>query len=132
MTHDAQTLIAQQPVKSLTQVLAEKPTLSNFVNQAGLREIADAVEGDDFVVCDLDLHGVQGCADLREAVANQQMVAECAAIGLAIMAAVIVGSLAVFFVNLVTKLAAPLGRNRVYALFPKQRQPALRQKARLT
>ena len=57
---------------------------------------------------------------MREMVANQQMVAECVAIGLAILIAVIVGSIAVTFVNLATKFAAPLGMNRVYALFPRR------------
>ena len=94
--------------------------MTDFVNQAGLGEVAKMVEGDSFVLCDLELHGVQGCADMREKVEDQQMVAECAAIGLALLAAVIAGTVAVVFVNLVTKLAAPIGRNRVYALFPQR------------
>ena len=86
---------------SLMGVLSQQPTLTSFVKQAGLQEVANMVEGDNFVVCDLELHGVQGCADMREMVANQQMMAECVAIGLAIFAAVMVGSIAVAFVNLV-------------------------------
>ena len=114
-------LIANDPKSdSLMAVLEQQPTLTNFVKQAGLQEVAEMVEGDNFVVCDLDLHGVQGCADMREMIANQQMVAECVAIGLAILVAVIVGSIAVAFVNLATKFAAPIGRNRVYALFPRR------------
>ena len=114
-------LVAKDPQNdSLIAVLAQQPTLTNFVKQAGLQEVADMVEGDNFVVCDLELHGVQGCTDMREMVANQQMVAECVAIGLAILCAVIVGSIAVAFVNLATKFAAPLGKNRVYALFPRR------------
>ena len=105
---------------SLMGVLSQQSTLTSFVKQAGLQEVANMVEGDNFVVCDLELHGVQGCADMREMVANQQMVAECVAIGLAILIAVIVGSIAVTFVNLATKFAAPLGMNRVYALFPRR------------
>ena len=106
----------------LSDILAQQPTLTNFVNQAGLGEVARMVEGENYVVCDLDLHGVQGCADMREMVQNQQMMAECVAIGLAILVAVVVGSIAVTFVNVVTKLAAPIGKNRVYALFPLRRR----------
>ena len=106
----------------LSDILAQQPTLTNFVNQAGLGEVARMVEGESFVVCDLDLHGVQGCADMREAVQNQQVMAECVAIGLAILAAVIVGTIAVGFINIVTKLAAPIGKHRVYALFPLRRR----------
>ena len=129
MNTDVQLQAKTAPSESLAVTLAREPTLTNFVNQAGLGEVAKMVEGDSFVVCDLELHGVQGCADLREKVANQQMVAECAAIGLALLAAVIAGTIAVVFVNLVTKLAAPLGRNRVYALFPRQAERADQLKA---
>ena len=129
MNTDVQLQAKTVPSESLAATLAREPTLTNFVNQAGLGEVAKMVEGDSFVVCDLELHGVQGCADLREKVANQQMVAECAAIGLALLAAVIAGTIAVVFVNLVTKLAAPLGRNRVYALFPRQAERADQLKA---
>ena len=129
MNTDVQLQTKTAPSESLAATLAREPTLTNFVNQAGLGEVAKMVEGDSFVVCDLELHGVQGCADLREKVANQQMVAECAAIGLALLAAVIAGTIAVVFVNLVTKLAAPLGRNRVYALFPRQAERADQLKA---
>lgn len=122
-------LIANAPQKdSLMAVLEQQPTLSNVVKQAGLQEVAEMVEGDNFVVCDLDLHGVQGCADMREMVANQQMVAECVAIGLAILIAVIVGSIAVIFVNLATKFAAPLGMNRVFALLPRRLNEFWREK----
>ncbi|GGC39101.1 hypothetical protein GCM10011371_28100 [Novosphingobium marinum] len=122
-------LIAKVPQNDgLMAVLEQQPTLSNFVKQAGLQEVAEMVEGDSFVVCDLDLHGVQGCADMREMVANQQMVAECVALGLAILIAVIVGSIAVAFVNLATKFAAPLGMNRVYALFPRRLNEFWREK----
>ena len=129
MNTDVQLQTKTAPSESLAAALAREPTLTNFVNQTGLGEVAKMVEGDSFVVCDLELHGVQGCADLREKVANQQMVAECAAIGLALLAAVIAGTIAVVFVNLVTKLAAPLGRNRVYALFPRQAERADQLKA---
>ena len=122
--HDASAASADQP--GFSGLIARDPDLTDFVKQAGLEPLAKAVEGENFVVCDLTLHRVQGCADMREGARHQQMVAECAAIGLAVMVAVIVGSIGVAFVDLITKYAAPLGRNRVYALFPKRsgRPPA--------
>ena len=62
--------------------LTQELTLTNLVNQAGLSEIARAAGGDSFVVCDLNTHGVHGCADLRAALDNQKMAAELVAIGL--------------------------------------------------
>ena len=56
--------------------LTQQLTLANLVNEAGLSEIARAAGGDSFVVCDLNTHGVQGCADLRAALDNQKMAAE--------------------------------------------------------
>jgi hypothetical protein len=104
---------------------ADQPILSSIVEQAGLQEIAYTVEGRDHVVCDASVQGAQECADKREAASHQQIAAECAALGLAILMAVIVGSLAVTFVNLVTKLAAPVGKHRVYTVFPKHFLPAI-------
>ena len=104
---------------------ANEPILSSIVEHAGLQEIAYAVEGQDYVVCDASVHGAQGCADKREAASHQQVAAECAALGLAILIAVLVGSLAVTFVNLITKLAAPVVKHRVYTVFPKHPLPTI-------
>jgi hypothetical protein len=104
---------------------AHEPILSSIVEHAGLQEIAYAVEGQDYVVCDASVHGAQGCADKREAASHQQVAAECAALGLAILIAVLVGSLAVTFVNLITKLAAPVVKHRVYTVFPKHPLPTI-------
>jgi hypothetical protein len=104
---------------------AHEPILSSIVEHAGLQEIAYAVEGRDYVVCDASVHGAQGCADKREAASHQQVAAECATLGLAILMAVMVGSLAVTFVKLVTKLAAPVGKHRVYEVFPKHPLPTI-------
>ncbi len=83
--------------------LTQQLTLTNLVNKTGLSEIARAAGGDSFVVCDLNKHGVQGCADLRAALDNQKMAAELVAIGLVILVAVLVGTIAAAFVRLVTK-----------------------------
>ena len=58
------------------------------------------------MVCDLNTHGVQGCADLRAALDNQKMAAELVAIGLMILVAVLVGTIAATFVRLLAKRAA--------------------------
>lgn len=88
--------------------LTQQLTLTNLVNEAGLSEIARAAGGDSFVVCDLNTHGVQGCADLRAALDNQKMVAELVAIGLMILVAVLVGTIAAAFVRLLAQRAALL------------------------
>lgn len=106
---------------SLAYHLAMQPTLTNAVNQAGLGEIARTVRGDAFTVCDLNTHGVQGCADMRAAAEHQKMAAELVAIGLALCVAAMVGSIAVGFVKLVTIMAHPRGQHRVYALFPRRK-----------
>lgn len=108
--------------RTFAELHTNQPILSSILEQEGLQEIAHAVEGQDYVVCDVSVDGAQGCADKREAASYQQVAAECAALGLATLLAVIVGSLAVTFVNLVTKLAAPVGKHRVYAVFPKRRR----------
>lgn len=86
--------------------LTQQLTLTNLVNEAGLSEIARAAGGDSFVVCDLNTHGVQGCADLRAALDNQKMAAELVAIGLMILVAVLVSTIAATFVRLLAQRAA--------------------------
>ncbi|MCO5795075.1 MAG: hypothetical protein HEQ21_19860 [Blastomonas sp.] len=86
--------------------LTQQLTLTNLVNETGLSEIARAAGGDSFVVCDLNTHGVQGCADLRAALDNQKMAAELVAIGLMILVAVLVGTIAATFVRLLAQRAA--------------------------
>lgn len=120
-TNNNGTEVAVRHGLSLEARLAGEPTISNAVTQMGLGEIARTVRGDGFVVCDLNTHGVQGCADMRVAADNQKLAAELVALGLVILVAVLVGSIAVTFVKLVTRLAHPVGEHRVYALFPRRR-----------
>lgn len=101
--------------------LTQQLTLTNLVNEAGLSEIARAAGADSFVVCDLNTHGVQGCADLRAALDNQKMAAELVAIGLVILVAVLVGTIAAAFVRLVAKRAAPPGEQGADAFLPLHR-----------
>ncbi|WP_155647241.1 hypothetical protein [Erythrobacter donghaensis] len=123
------TEVTNPPEQSLEAQLAAEPTISNAVKQMGLGEIASTVRGEGFVVCDLNTHGVQGCADIRSAADNQKLAAELVALGLVIFAAVLVGSIAVTFVKLVTRLAHPVGEHRVYALFPRRRAPVVKDAA---
>lgn len=108
--------------------LAPQLTLTNLVNEAGLAEIARAAGGDSFVVCDLNTHGVQGCADLRAALDNQKMAAELVAIGLMILVAVLVGTIASAFVKLAAKHLAPLGAHRANGLRPQSGERMSQQK----
>jgi len=104
--------------------LTQQLTLTNLVNEAGLSEIARAAGGDSFVVCDLNTHGVQGCADLRAALDNQKMAAELVAIGLMILVAVLVGTIAAAFVRLVAQRAALLRKQCADTFIPVRRARA--------
>ncbi len=101
--------------------LTQQLTLANLVNEAGLSEIARAAGGDGFVVCDLNTHGVQGCADLRAALDNQKMAAELVAIGLMILVAVLVGTIAAAFVRLAAQRAALFREQRADAFLPQHK-----------
>jgi len=96
------------PLMPITQPSA----LEAFVKGAGLEDLARRLEGDTFVVCDLTRHGVQGCADMRSAIEQQQILADIVAIGVCLFIAVLVGSIAVAFVNLAGRAARPLYRRR--------------------
>jgi len=108
--------------------LTQQLTLTTLVNEAGLSEIVRAAGGDSFVVCDLNTHRVQGCADLRAALDNQKMAAELVAIGLMILVAVLVSTIAAAFVRLVAKRAAFPGEQCVHAFIPLPRARAKPQK----
>lgn len=88
-------------------------SLTSIVKAAGLEHLARRIEGDNFFVCDLTLHGVQGCADMRDAILQQQFVAELVAIGACLFVAVLVGSLATTFVHLFARGIAPMRGRRV-------------------
>lgn len=106
------------PLDTFEVHLTQQLTLTNLVNEAGLSEIARAAGGDSFVVCDLNTHGVQGCADLRAALDNQKMAAELVAIGLMILVAVLVGTIAATFVRLIAKRVVLLREQCADAFLP--------------
>lgn len=103
---------------------AKQLTLTNLVNEAGFSEIARAAGGDSFEVCALNTHGLQGCADLRAALDNQKITAELVAIGLMILVAVLVGTIAAAFVRLMAKRVAPPSEQCADAFVPLHRGPA--------
>lgn len=107
MTQIAHATAGKPPSDTFEVHFAQQLTLTNLVNEAGLSEIARAAGGDSFVVCDLNTYGFQGCADLRAALENQKMAAELVAIGLMILVAVLVGTIAAAFVRLIAKRVAP-------------------------
>lgn len=130
MTQMGHATVGKPPSDNFEIHLTQQLTLNNLVNEAGLSEIARAAGGNSFVVCDLNAHGVQGCADLRAALDNQKMAAELVAIGLMILVAVLVGTIAAAFVRLVAKRTAPPGDQCANAFIPLRRARAkLRQYA---
>lgn len=118
MTQMGHATAGEPPSDAFEIHLTQQLTLTNLVNEAGLSEIARAAGGDSFVVCDLNTHGVQGCADLRAALDNQKMAAELVAIGLMILVAVLVGTVAAAFVRLVAQRAALFRERRADAFLP--------------
>ena len=128
MTQMGHATAGEPPSDTFEIHLTQQLTLTNLVNEAGLSEIARAAGGDSFVVCDLNTHGVQGCADLRAALENQKMAADLVAIGLMILVAVLVGTIAAAFVKLVAQRAAPFRERRADAFLPlhKGRAKALK------
>jgi hypothetical protein len=95
-------------------------TFHDFMVATGLERIADRLTGETYAVCDVTIHGVQGCADFRAAIAQEHFIAELAALGLCLFVAAIAGGLAVAFISLLTRALRPIGSHRVYALFPKR------------
>ncbi|KHL24294.1 hypothetical protein PK98_15140 [Croceibacterium mercuriale] len=83
-----------------------------MVDAAGLSHIARAIQGESFTVCDLSVHGVAGCAQMRDGVHQQQMIADLVAIGFCLFVAALVGGIAVAFVDLAGRAARPFQRRR--------------------
>lgn len=86
--------------------------LQTVVHATGLDHLAQRIEGDNFTVCDISTHGVAGCAEMRNAMLQQQIIAEWVAIGVCLFVAVMVGSLATAFVHLFAKALGPVRRRR--------------------
>lgn len=75
--------------------------LANVVSQAGLEDLAKAIQGNTNFHCVIEITGDQRCAELAEIHRRQQLFSDAAAIALALSFAAIVGEIAVIFVAVV-------------------------------
>lgn len=75
--------------------------LANLVRQAGLEDLAKAIQGNTNFHCVIEATGPQRCAELAEIHRRQQLFSDAAAIALALSFAAIVGQIAVIFVAVV-------------------------------
>lgn len=74
--------------------------LASIVRQSGLREFADAITINQPRECNREVQTPARCDELAAINARQQILADVAAIGFALFAAVLVGRIAVTFVGL--------------------------------
>lgn len=95
-----------------TTLQSDLSNLDTIMHATGLDHLSARINGDTFAICDLNRYGVQGCADMRNAVLQQQLIADLVALGACIFVAVMVGSLAVAFVHLFAKALRPIRRRR--------------------
>ena len=95
-----------------TPLQSDLSNVDTIMHATGLDYLSARITGDTFAVCDLDRHGVQGCAAMRNAILQQQLIADPVALGACIFVGVMVGSLAVAFVHLFTKALRPIRRCR--------------------
>jgi hypothetical protein len=75
-------------------------TLASIVRQGGLQEFADAITITQPRACHAEVHNPARCEEMAAITARQQLLADVAAIGFALFAAVLVGRIAVTFVGL--------------------------------
>lgn len=87
-------------------------SLEAIIRATGLDHLSARIAGDTFAVCDLSRNGVQGCADMRNEILQQHLIADLVALGMCIFVAVMVGSLAVAFVHLFARAMRPIQRRR--------------------
>ncbi|MGB3798005.1 MAG: hypothetical protein WA957_17105 [Alteraurantiacibacter sp.] len=62
--------------------------------------IAAKIHTAKLVVCDLDMNGVQGCADIRNAALRSAMIAEFVALGIMVFVIAVVSAIGVLFVHM--------------------------------
>ena len=71
---------------------------------SGLHEAHHAITAKghttEFSVCDLDLHGVQGCADIRNTALRSEMIAELVAFGAMVFVIALVSAIGIAFVHM--------------------------------
>ncbi|MCW1432024.1 hypothetical protein [Novosphingobium sp. JCM 18896] len=81
-------------------MLTPSNTLASIVRQAGLEDFADAITIHKPMRCDSHAQTYARCGHLADAIAQEQVLADVAAIGFALFAAAVVGRIAVTFVEL--------------------------------
>ena len=115
--HQALTLIADHSFHGLIASL-------------GLEDLANHIQGNRVELCNLDIQSAAGCAHMRWIIAQEHFIAELVALGLTILVAVMVGSLAVAFVNAVVRAMPKSLRSRIhYAPLPANGNNAKQQVA---
>ncbi|MGE4404297.1 hypothetical protein [Pseudomonas sp.] len=81
-------------------MLQPSNTLSSIVEQTGLQQLAKAIAIDTSPKCETHRSTPTHCAQLQAAHQRQQILADCIAVGFALFVAVVVGRVAVRFVEL--------------------------------
>lgn len=94
MSHTTNTGCRHCSEPTLKQQLDKKPSVHNFVEASGLEPIANAIDTQELTVCDLNTHGVQGCADYRAQAEQIHQAAEITAIGLSMFVILLIVSAA--------------------------------------
>ena len=75
------------------------PAVTQAVHDMGLAPLSKSLRGDTFEVCDLNTRGVEGCAQMLNAMHQTHYIADCAALGIMFLVAAITGGIAVLFVK---------------------------------
>lgn len=78
---------------------AHHPAVTEVVHDMGLAPLSRSLRGDTFEVCDLNTYGVEGCAQILNAMHQTHYIADCAALGIMFLVAAITGGIAVLFVK---------------------------------
>lgn len=78
---------------------AHHPAVTEVVHDMGLAPLSRSLRGDTFEVCDLNAHGVEGCAQMLNAMHQTHYIADCAALGIMFLVVAITGGIAVLFVK---------------------------------
>lgn len=81
-------------------MLTPSNTLASIVRQAGLEDFADAITIHKSMQCDPHAKTYARCDHSADAIAQEQVLADVAAIGFALFVATVVGRIAVTFVGL--------------------------------
>lgn len=99
-------------------LLTIEQMLHQFMSATGLESLARHIQGQSPPPCAGSPQHAALCAPFGSAVMLEHFMAELVALGLCLLAMATAGSLAVAFIDLLTKALPPIGSNRVDALTP--------------